>query len=56
MTCIDDLVWTMLDVFDEIYSDLQAILSAIERDDLAGMLEPPPLQEFDPFQTIGKYC
>ena len=58
MTFIDDLVWTMMDIFDDIYFDLKAILIAIEMDELAGMLEPspPPPQEFDPLKTIGKYC
>ena len=45
----------MLDLFDDIYLELEQILAAIERDDLVGLLKPPPPQEFDPFKTIGKY-
>ena len=56
MICLNDIVWTMLDLFDDIYLELQQILAAIERDDLAGLLELPPPQEFDPFKTIGRYC
>ena len=56
MICLDDIVWTMLDLFDDIYLELEQILAAIERDDLTGLLEPLPPQEFDPFKTIGKYC
>ena len=47
-------MWTIFDLFDDIYFDLKLILMAIEMDNLAALLEPE-LPTFNPFKTIGKY-
>lgn len=46
-------MWTILDLFDDVYFELKLILLAIEMDNLSALLEsvPPPCT-FDPFQTI----
>ena len=51
---LDFTMWTIFNLFDDIYFDLKLILMAIEMDDLAAFLEPE-LPTFDPFRTIGKY-
>ena len=38
MTYIDDAMWTIMDIFDEIYMDLYLILLAIEMDDISSLL------------------
>ena len=55
MTCIDDAMWTIMDIFDEIFMDLYLILLAIEMDDIPSLLAPPPPQEFNPQQTFGRF-
>ena len=55
MTIIDDRVWTMMDIFDDIYFELHLILLAIELDEISSLLASPPPQEFDPFRTIGRF-
>ena len=55
MNPLDNIMWTIFDLFDEIFWELERIRMAINLDDLEGLLLPPPPQEFDPFQTIGKY-
>ena len=52
MTCIDDAMWIILDIFDDIYFDLNLILLAIEIDKIDKLLKTPL---FDPLQTVGKY-
>ena len=54
MTCIDDAMWTILDIFNDIYIDLYLILLAIEMDDIPALLAPPP-QDFDPLRTFGRF-
>ena len=51
---LDFTMWTIFDLFDDIYFDLKLILLAIEMDDLVALLEPEP-PTFNPFRTIGKY-
>ena len=54
MTIIDDCVWTMMDIFDEIFWELKLIQVAINMDELATLLKPEsPI--FDPLKTVGKY-
>ena len=54
MTIIDDHMWTIMDIFDEIFWELKLIQLAIKMDDVAALLEPePPI--FDPLKTVGKY-
>ena len=53
MTCINDTMWTILDIFDEIYMDLYLILLAIEMGDIPSLLASPPSQDFNPLQTFG---
>ena len=55
MTCIDDAMWTILDIFDEIYMDLHLILLAIEMDDIPSLLASPPSQDFNPLQMFGRF-
>ena len=55
MTCIDDAMWAILDIFNEIYMDLYLILLAIEMDDIPSLLAPPPAQDFNPLQTFGRF-
>ena len=55
MNPLDEIMWTIFDLFDEIFWELERIQQAINLDDLEGLLLPPPPREFDPFQTIGKY-
>ena len=54
MTCIDDAMWTIMDIFDEIFMELYLIRLAIEMDDVPSLLAPPP-QEFNPQQTFGRF-
>ena len=54
MTTIDDCMWTILDIFDEIYWELKFIQLAINMDEVAALLEPEP-PTFDPLKTFGKY-
>ena len=54
MTCIDDAMWDIMDIFDDIFFDLYLILLAIELDDISLLLASPP-QEFDPLQTFGRF-
>ena len=46
-------MWTIMDIFDEIYMDLYLILLAIEMDDIPLLLASPPPQDFNPLQTFG---
>ena len=55
MNSLNNIMWTILDLFDDIFLELEQIQVAINMDDLEGLLLPPPPQEFDPFRTIGKY-
>ena len=55
MNHLDEIMWIIYDLFDNIFLELERIRTAINMDDLEGLLQPPPPQEFDPFQTIGKY-
>ena len=55
MNCLDEIMWTIYDLFDDIFLELERIQQAINMDDLEGLLLPPPPQEFDPLRTIGKY-
>ena len=55
MTCIDDAMWAILDIFDEIYMDLYLILLAIEMDNIPSLLASPPPREFNPLQTFGRF-
>ena len=41
---LDFTMWTIFDLFDDIYFDLKLILLAIEMDDLAALLEPEPVR------------
>ena len=52
MTCIDDAMWTILDIFDDIFMNLYLILLAIEMDDIPALLAPPPSQNFDPCKPL----
>ena len=54
MTPIDDCMWTILDIFDEIYWELKFIQLAINMDEVAALLEPDT-PTFDPLKTFGKY-
>ena len=49
MTCINDAMWDIMDIFDDIYFELYLILLAIELDDIPSLLASPPPQDFDPF-------
>ena len=55
MTYIDDAMWEIMDIFDDIYFELYLILLAIELDDISSLLASPPPQEFDPFRTFGRF-
>ena len=55
MNYFADIMWTISDLFDDIFLELEQIQVAINMDDLEGLLLPPPPQEFDSFCTIGKY-
>ena len=55
MNDLNEIMWNIFDLFDEIFWELERIQMAINLDDLEGLLLPPPPREFDPFQTIGKY-
>ena len=55
MNRLDEIIWTIFDLLDDIFLELERIQMAINMDDLDGLLLPPPPQEFNPFQTIGKY-
>ena len=55
MTIIDDCVWTMMDIFDDIYFELHLILLAIELDDISSLLASPPPSDFDPLRTFGRF-
>ena len=55
MTCIDNAMWTILDIFDDIFMDLYLILLAIEMDDIPSLLASPPSQNFDPLKTFGQF-
>ena len=55
MNHLDEIMWIIFDLFDDIFLELERIQNAINLDDLEGLLLPPPPREFDPFQTIGKY-
>ena len=55
MTCIDDAMWDIMDIFDDIYFELYLILLAIELDDISSLLASPPSQDFDPFRTFGRF-
>ena len=59
MNSLDTTMWTIMDIFDDIYFDLNLILLAITMDEVLTLLEQepaPPPYIFNPFQTIGKYC
>ena len=53
MTCINDAMWTIMDIFGEIFLDLYLILLAIEMDDIPSLLASPPPKEFNPQRTFG---
>ena len=55
MTYIDDAMWEIMDIFDDIYFELHLILLAIELDDISSLLAFPPPQEFDPLRTFGRF-
>ena len=55
MNSLDEIMWIIFDLFDDIFWELDRIQQAINMDDLEGLLLPPPPQEFNLFQTIGKY-
>ena len=55
MTCIDDAMWNIMDIFDNIFFELYLILLAIELDDISSLLASPPPQEFDPLRTFGRF-
>ena len=55
MTCIDDAMWDIMDIFDDIFFDLYLILLAIELDDISSLLASPPPQKFDPLRTFGHF-
>ena len=55
MNSLDEIMWDIFDLFDDIFFELEQIQLAINLDDLEGLLLPSPPREFDPFQTIGKY-
>ena len=55
MIIIDDCVWTIMDIFDDIYFELHLILLAIEMDEISSLLASLPPQEFDPFRTFGHF-
>ena len=54
MTIINDCMWTIMDIFDEIFWELKLIQLAINMDEIATLLEPEP-PTFDPLRTVGKY-
>ena len=59
MNSLDTTMWIIMDIFDDIYFDLNLILLAITMDEVLTLLEQeraPPPYIFDPFKTIGKYC
>ena len=53
MTIIDDCMWDIMDIFDDIYFELYLILLAIEPDEISSLLASPPPLEFDPLRTFG---
>ena len=53
MTYIDDAMWNIMDIFDDIYFELYLILLAIELDDISSLLASLPSQDFDPLRTFG---
>ena len=55
MTYIDDAMWEIMDIFDDIYFELYLILLAIELDDISLLLASPPPLEFDPLRTFGRF-
>ena len=55
MTYIDDAMWEIMDIFDDIYFELYLILLAIEVEEISSLLASPPPQEFDPFRTFGHF-
>ena len=55
MTYIDDAMWDIMDIFDDIYFELYLILLAIKLDDISLLLASPPPQEFDPLRTFGRF-
>ena len=59
MNSLDATMWTIMDIFDDIYFDLNLIFLTITMDEVSLLLEQEPAlppYTFDPFQTIGKYC
>ena len=57
MNSLNATMWTIMNIFDDIYFDLNLILLAITMDDISLLLEQEPEPpNFDPLQTIGKYC
>ena len=55
MTCIDNAMWNIMDIFDDIYFELHLILLAIELDEISSLLASPPPQDFDPLRTFGRF-
>ena len=55
MAYLDDIAWTIMDIFDEIFLELYLIQLAIDQNDIFSLLAVPPPQDFDPLQTIGRY-
>ena len=55
MTCINNSMWIILDIFDDIFMDLYLILQAIEMDNIPALLASLPSQNFDPLQTFGRF-
>ena len=55
MTYIDDAMWSIMDLFDEIYLELYLILQAIEEDNISSLLASPPPQDFNPLQMFGRF-
>ena len=55
MAYLDDTMWSIFDIFDEIFLELYLIQLAIDQDDIFSLLASPPPQDFDPLRTIGRY-
>ena len=55
MAYLNDIAWTIMDIFDEIFLELYLIQLAIDQNDIFSLLAPPPPQEFDPLRTIRRY-